>query len=344
MTGENFELIEKWKISNSGSITNFDDIAKIEGICEKTVESIRKFCESQLECEDKNVSQIMNENLAERVIPSNHYENVDFEIPPTSFNSGGQFVLYDERDDVIDLPSTRSSQSPSNSESYKNKKAKVPKLILEPKLRKIYAIRSFTSIYHDAHRIACTRFSTNSGKWEVDTKIDVWNFYNVPIFDRKSLCETCDGLLKIVNQLPTSDIYIIDDYIKAQYHRKSVGPKLLVDILHMNHQCAVLVTQLKQRNAKKHSTNEDKGENVHFMNYSSVGYLYNLIVGRETVSTHSIIRSMLHKNDCSENIHPLKIDISNDMKAKYFESNSTERENLGRSLLLGMTFIRLAFL
>lgn len=347
LTGEKFELIAKWKTSNGGSITNFNDISKIEGISEQTVESIRKFCESQLEIDDKRVPPIVNESANESMIPepmlSHNDENVVFEVQPTSFNNSGQFVLYDERDGVIDLPLKKLSISHSDSE-YKNKKAKVPKLIIEPKLRKIYAIRSFTSIYHDVNRISCTRFSTNSGKWDVDTKIDVWNFYKLPIFDRKNLCETCDGLLKIVDQLPSSDIYIIDDYIKAQYYRKSVGPKQLVDIVHMNHQCAVLVTVLQQRMAKYNDNNDDKSENVHFMSYSSVGPLYNLMVEREIISTHDIIRNMLHEDRCSKNVDPLNIDISNDITAKYIESNRTEREHLGRSLLLGMTFIRLALL
>lgn len=331
ITATHFNRIQQWKNENGGRISNFDDIAKIDGIDKKIVENLREFCASKIANDPANNldNQIFIEH-AEHVPAPDYFPN-DF------VESGNNFVIYDERIPPIDLTvqnDNRKYKSDGNS-----KPGKPIKLVLEPKLDwKTTLIESFTSIHQEANGMAVARFSANNQNWG-DIKIDAWTHYRTETFGVKNLRQICEQLAGIVDQLPNSDVYIVDDHIQAQRFHKSVTPKKVAEIVRINQQCAILMALLHKK-----PTTSNNESNAFFMGYHAVGQLFNILVGNEPISTQSTIKQILHSDLGSEKLKPLKIDINDEIKRAYQKFNAIEREYLGRSMLIGLTFIRLGML
>lgn len=339
ITENKFNLIQKFRTENGGSITKFDDILQIKGISKKTVGDLRKFCESQIQDDQKNASSIdfslINEHKS---------NNFDEHVQPKSFiNNNNSFIFHDEEMPLIELspPITKSTDLSSNSDSSM-KKWKSLKLILEPRMTKYNSIHSFTSIYQDATGVACTQFSPISSQWDGGVKINTWNYHKLDTVGAKHVFQLCDQISHVVNQLPASDIYIMDDHIKLQHFRKAIAPKRIAEIVQMSQQLAILVTLLQNNNSHV----EKKQPNVFSMNYSIVARLYDLFVGHEAISTENIIRNILYNSNKSseESLDSLPIELNDNVKKTYFKSYPVERECLGKALLIGLTFIRLGLL
>lgn len=338
ITAKKLNLIQKF-INSGGSITKFDDILQIKGISKKTVTDLRKFCESQVQNDQSNENSIDFPLISE-------YESNNFNenVQPKSFvNNNKSFILYDEGLPPIELspPVTKSTDLFSNSDSSM-KKWKSLKLILEPRLTKYDSIHSFASIYQDATGVACTQFSPISSQWDGGIKINTWNYHKLDTIGAKHVFQLCDQISHVANQLPASDIYIMDDHIKLQHFRKAITPKRIAEIVQMSQQLAILVTLLQNKNSHVEKTQP----NVFSMNYSIVARLYDLFVGREAISTENIIRNILYNtNKNSEEILDLlQIELNDSVKKTYFKSYPVERECLGKSMLIGLTFIRLGLL
>lgn len=131
-----------------------------------------------------------------------------------------------------------------------------------------------------------------------------------------------------------------------QHFRKSIAPKRLADIVQMSQQCAIFAALLQYKST--HGTNTLEHPNVFFMGYNAVGRLYNLFVGHEPVSTQSIIKNIFQSNlpyiESSEELDTPKIEIRDSIKNTYFKSYPVERECLGKSMLIGLTFTKLRLL
>lgn len=326
-------------IANGSSVTNFDDISQINWISKVTVDKLRKFCESRAKDEQKNF-----ENAE---IHTFHEQNIHFDddIWTNSFEKNDISILYDGTIAPIDFQN--SGQDLNLSKTFLDKAGKTSKVIklgLDPKLCKHASIRSFTTIDLDATSITYTRFSAN-GEWDNGFKIEAWNHYKIQLIGVKNLFQMHNKLSIFIEQLPESDIYILDDYVKLENFRKAVPPKRLSKIIEMNQQFAMLFTLL--RNRKPCLSKEAKKPNVFFMTYNNVGRIYDLLVGREPVSTESTIKNIL--NNLNNNIEEsaassIPIEVDENLKNTYFRSHPVKRESLGKTMLIGLTFIRLGLL
>lgn len=335
LTEKKFNLIQKFRTENGGSISKFEEILQIKGISGKTVDDLRRFCESQLQEDSKKGSS------ADVSLIHTHED-----IQPHNFghSTDGSFILYDEGIPSMDLcpPAPKSMQQQSNSD---NKKWKSLKLVLEPRLTKYSSIHSFTSIYQDATGVTCTQFSPIKGEWDTGVVIKSWNHHRVDTIGAKHVFQLCDQLSQVADKLPASDIYIMDDHIKLQHFRKAVTAKRLAEIVQMSQQFAILVTLLHNRK-NTHDLTESAQSNVFSMNYSTVARFYDLFVGREPISSENVIRHILYNTNKSPEETPdsLPIELNDDLKKIYFKSYPVERECLGKSMLMGLTFIRLGLL
>lgn len=354
-----FELIQRWKNENGGSIINFDDLVQIKGISSKTVKQLKDFCSSQISDSKSlalksDVALLSSSPSSSPPIEFAEYEyspNNDQVYIPEGFaeSSNDNFIIYDESIPPMDLSVPNRSEPMSRSPEAQSKYTKTLKLALEPKLFNFDAIRSFTTIYQEAATITWTKFLADQN-WNDKIQIDEWSQHKITTDITKNLCQVCDELSKIVERLPTSDVYIIDDHIKVQHFRKAIPPKKVAEIVQVNQQYTALVTLLLQKQ-RRNEQQTDPTEtnrpmpsppNVHFMSYNCVGRLYNLHVGHETISTQSIVKRIL--NNFDEPSESLDIHVNDDIKQRYFKSFPVVRECLGRSLLTGLTFIRLGLL
>lgn len=340
------------KVENGGSISHFNDISKIKGISQKTIEKLEKFCENQIG--KTNPEEIGKTNPAEtkqpiskidecsQSIDSFNGEYIGQDIFPEHFGNSSSFILYDEGIPPVDLSMENSKATHINPSYSKTgmKNGRVLKLALQPKLTEYSAIRSFTSIYQDATAVTCTRFSTNDD-WLNDIHIDAWNYYKVQAIQGKNLWEILDQVVHLVDKIPSSDIYIMHDHNKAQHFRKPILPKKLSEIIQISQQCAIFAALLQNRNVT--TSIEKKQPNVHFMCYSTVGRLYDLMVGYETISTQPTIKKFL-RNPNETLPESVKLNVNNEITNRYFKSHPVDREYLGKSMLIGLTFIRLGLL
>lgn len=335
LTAKHFELIQRWKFENGGSISNFNDITKIKGINTKIVESLREFCASKIAIDAAHDLEKRTFDEHAEYVPAPDYFPNDF------VEKGNNFIIYDETIPPIDLPMQNDNRNYIS--DSKSKAAKTIKLVLEPKINwQTTLIESFTSIHQETNGISVARFSANNHNWN-DIKIDALTHYETKALDGKSkLGQMCEQLAVLVGELPNSDVFIVDDHIKAQRFHKSISPKKLAEIVHINQQCAVLMALLHK---KRISSNESNA--VYFMGYQAVGQLFNLLVGNEPISTQSTIKNILHGDFSNKTLKPLesfKIDVNDEIKRTYHKSYAIQREYLGRSMLIGLTFIRLGIL
>lgn len=314
--------------TNDDSITHFNDISKIKGISQITIDKLRKFCESKLQEDQKHANnfEIPTDCLPE---PQNMFYNDD--IQPRSDN----FVFYDETIPPIDFHPTETNLplTKSNSKAFK--------FLIEPKLKNDASIQSFTSIYLDGNAVTCTRFSAR-GKWSNGITIESWDQHKVHLIGVKNLHEMCNQLSQFVNQLPASDVYIVDDHNEISNLRKAILPKRVSEIIQSSQKLAILVTLLKDK--ERPINIEVNDVNVFLMAYSNVGKLYNLFVKHEVVASESKIRSILDNSNINlaEPSEPsFIIEVDDNIRHKYFKLHPTNRENFGKSMLIGLTFIRL---
>lgn len=317
-------------------ISNFNDLAKINGIDKEIVANLREFCASKIANATHNLNNHTFIEQTEYVPGPNDMFSNDF------VENGNNFIIYDERIPPLDLTIQNDNRNFMNDSNFKQGKA--IKLVLEPKLEWKTKIESFTSIHQEANGISVAQFMANNSNWN-DIKIDSWTQYKTETFGVKNLCQICEQLAIIVGQLPDSDMYIVDDHIKSQRFRKSVTPKKLAEIVQINQQCAILMALLHKKGRVANAN--DGYSNVVFIGYQAVGQLFNLLVGNEPISTQSTIQNLLRGNFCSETLKPLesfKFDVSDEIKQSYHKSHAVERECLGRSMLIGLTFIRLGIL
>lgn len=323
LTTKHIELIQQWKIENGGSIANFDDLAKIDGIDKKIIENLREFCVSKMANDAQNLDNHTTAIEHAEFVPGPDY------IPNDMYSN--DFIKNDNN--FIRIP-------PIDAMASNSKSGGPIKLVLEPKFDWEKTIISFTTIHQQANGISIARFSANHLKWN-DIKIDPWTHYKTKTFSVKNLSRVCQQLAVIVEQLPQSNIYIVDDYIKAQRYRKPVAPKKLAEIIQINQQCAILLALLHRKVSFIDSDIVES--NIHFMGYQAAGQLFNLLVGNEPISNQSTIRNLLGGNFSVETLQlfkSFKIDVSDKIKRAFYESNAVEREYMGRSMLMGLTFIR----
>lgn len=308
---------------------------QIKGFSKKTVDELRKFCESIQD------NQRDSNNIDVHLM--HEHENKQFDVNKhldDPVNNNNNFILYDEWIPPVDL----TSQSPKSIQSDNStKKCKSLKLYLEPRLTKFPSIRSFTSIYQDANAIAYTQFLEN-GNWSNGVQINAWNYHKVETVGVKHISQLCMELSQVANRLPESDVYIMDDHIKLQHFRKANTQKKMSEIIQMGQQLAILVTLLQNKNS--HDLAEELQPNVFSMNYSTVARLYDLLVGHEATSTENIIRNILNNSNKThvDGHDSLPIEFNENIKNTYFKMYPVERECLGKSMLIGLTFVRLGLL
>lgn len=252
-------------------------------------------------------------------------------------------------DDSIPLPSNCASSKYENEEIERtshqngnNKQLKSIKLILKPRCDKKKlkdSIGSFTSINLDITSISWTRFNAIDSNWKNGIEITDWKFNNISTISNEHICDLIKIISRAIDEIPSSDIYIIEESSKAQHFRKMLKPNSISEIVQINQLNAIIVTLLQKRMVKQ----TEITNNVYFLGQSIVGRLHNLYIGNETVSTHSIIKDILRSKRQQENTNiQFNIEFDENVRKTYFDSKAINQEFMGKSMLIGLTFYRLA--
>lgn len=202
------------------------------------------------------------------------------------------------------------------------------KLIIEPKrMIKARDISSFTTLYHDGNILAWTRFTRSNGNcWMNGVRCDKWQYAIIPPMNKEHVCNKVIGLLNIIDQIPKSDIFLLEG-TKKIFGSNSMTAKKVNHALQMN-QMDTIITTLLFNPTKNRDT---LLSNVYFLGPTLAGRLFGLFIGSETASAEPVIKSILKsKSD---------IEVNDDLRRAFWKSNPCTRECLGRSMLIGLTFI-----
>lgn len=206
----------------------------------------------------------------------------------------------------------------------------------EPKLdeQQIDATRTFVSLYLDSNALTWVRFKLNDNDISV-IHIDKWQ-YNKLVMIKKNLHEIIDEMVKFVNEIPDSDTYVMEKHLKKM---ATVTAKSATSLMYSNQRIISLVLLLTKKYQQNH---EQSLNNFYFMPHFLMGRLFELIIGNEITSTQKATEGILknvHLNNAN-NLYQISFDET--LRKQYFSASSVEREFLGRTMLLGLSFYRLA--
>uniref|UniRef100_A0A182QT18 Uncharacterized protein n=1 Tax=Anopheles farauti TaxID=69004 RepID=A0A182QT18_9DIPT len=184
---------------------------------------------------------------------------------------------------------------------------------------------------------------------DVPTVLAGWNSYNIS--DRKLHINELIRNVSQINQLiPEADVYVVENPPVAQ--ASAMGSAAQTNI---NVQRSQLIGMLMLMLANRPSpftgggadqpTDGSIGSNVFFLKQYLSARLFGIFIGNERVSSEEVIRSFMERqlapNEESLESIQSHLAIPSGLKIIYEENDSTEREFLGQSLLLGLTFLRL---
>lgn len=287
-------------------------------------------------------SRSVNKLIAycEAQLKQKHSDHLEYNesVPQSFVNSNENFILYEDTG-VHDILLEKGDK-PGWSVEKKIKCATDPKISSQ----KLNSIKSFTSIYQDSTAITWAQITANSdGKWKNGVTISNWKYFSIPpsADGSDNICKLSKKIVHIINQMPETDIYVVENNVKANQFRKTITGKFISGVVQMNQINAILVTLLQSRNKCS-----DSEWNVFLMGHTAMARLYNLYVGQEAVSTQSIIKKIFHANPeqldnhTKHDDHDVSIEIDDTLKKVYFDAKNVDREFLGKSLLIGLTFIR----
>lgn len=219
------------------------------------------------------------------------------------------------------------------------------KLAVEPKQIKIdpKSIRTFTTINQSLTGINWTKFSryAESG-WTHGVCVNEGYIQDaLPVLTDDHLCQKIKKLAPIINRIPVSDAYVLETNPKLNLNalRNTLSSKATLEIVQFSELNTILTTILTNRASTKFGTID--ALNVNFIGSTIVGKLFGLRLRNETVSTQPMIRDILKLQKSQMEKDGFMIDISDEWKDIFFKAYATNKEGLGKCLLIGLTFVHL---
>lgn len=219
------------------------------------------------------------------------------------------------------------------------------KLAVEPKRIKIHSnkIYNFTSISQSLTGINWTRFSRNDPSgWKNGVCIDEGFILNaLPGLTDDHLCLKIQKLAPIINGIPVSDAYVLETNprLNSNALRNTLSSKATLELVQLSELNTILTTILTNRATTKLGTIENL--NVHFIGSTMVGNFFGLRLRKETVATQPTVIEILKLQKSQMETDGFVIDVSKEWRDLFYKSWAANKEGLGKSLLIGLTFVHL---
>lgn len=197
-------------------------------------------------------------------------------------------------------------------------------------------VESCVSLYVGLDFVTWAKFQIVKDK---PTVLTGWNSFAIP--DRKLHISDLIRIVSQINQLiPEADVYTVENPAVAQ---TVVGGSALKTNINVQKSQLVAMIMLMLKNRIKENTSFP--ENTYFFKQYISARLFGIYVGTERVSSENVVRSLFERQvglneDIMEQTQS-KLFVPSGFKILYEESHDAEREFLGQSLLLGLSFLRL---
>ncbi|XP_035792644.1 uncharacterized protein LOC118466895 [Anopheles albimanus] len=221
-------------------------------------------------------------------------------------------------------------------------------------------ITSCVSLYVGLDYVTWARFKVTKDQ---PTALTGWNSYNIS--DRKlHLAELIRNVTHINQLIPEADVYVVESPPVAQ--ATAMGSAVQTNInVQRSQLIGMLMLMLANRPtsfAQPHQQSTGEGasggqgaegtlpattdSNVFFLKQYLSARLFGIFVGNERVSAEEVVRSLMDRQvgpNEGESLQSVqsRLDIPVGLRIIYDENDRAEREFLGQSLLLGLTFLRL---
>ncbi|XP_055529874.1 uncharacterized protein LOC129721385 [Wyeomyia smithii] len=197
-------------------------------------------------------------------------------------------------------------------------------------------VKSCVSLYIGLDFVTWAKFDIIQ---KTPTVLTGWNSFAIP--DRKLHISDLIRVVSQINQLiPKADVYVVENPAVAQM---AIGGSAIKT--NINVQKSQLIAMIMVILTNRTKENTDIPENVFFLKQYISARLFGIYVGNERVSCENVVRSLLERqiglSEDSINQIQSKLTVPSGLKVLYEENQDAEREFLGQSLLLGLTFVRL---
>lgn len=171
------------------------------------------------------------------------------------------------------------------------------------------------------------------------TVLTGWSSFE--IHDRKlHVSELIRNVTQINQLVPDADVYVVENPAVAQV--VAMGSAAQTNINVQKSQLLAMIMLMLSNRVPDHA---EIVPNVYFLKQYTSARLFGIFVGNERVSADSVVRSLMErqigpKEEGVEHVQS-KVVIPSGLKVLYEENDSAEREFLGQSMLLGLSFLRL---
>lgn len=309
----------------NGSLKTVEDLLAINGFNSESIKQLHVLCDPA--------------SIPEYVVPDESQMPAELIEAYTT-----QAIDYGDMPDLNeDSPATDKSKN-WYTEQIKKGGAKL-KLAVEPKQIKIdpKSIRTFTTINQSLTGINWTEFSRyDESGWTKGVCVNKGYIQDaLPVLTDDHLCQKIKKLAPIINRIPVSDAYVLETNPKLNLNalRNTLSSKATLEIVQFSQLSTILTTILTNRASTKFGTID--ALNVHFIGSTMVGKLFGLRLRKETVSTQPMIRDILKLQKSQMEKDGFMIDISEEWRDIFFKAYATNKEGLGKCLLIGLTFVHL---
>ncbi|ETN63173.1 hypothetical protein AND_005120 [Anopheles darlingi] len=220
-------------------------------------------------------------------------------------------------------------------------------------------VTSCVSLYVGLDYVTWARFKVTKDQ---PTALTGWNSYNIS--DRKlHLAELIRNVTHINQLIPEADVYVVENPPVAQ--ATAMGSAVQTNInVQRSQLIGMLMLMLANRPTSFSQPHQQMGgdgetggqgaegelpsagSNVFFLKQYLSARLFGIFVGNERVSAEEVVRSLMDRQigpneDESLQSVQSRLNIPVGLRIIYDENDRAEREFLGQSLLLGLTFLRL---
>ncbi|EAT39642.1 AAEL008584-PA [Aedes aegypti] len=197
-------------------------------------------------------------------------------------------------------------------------------------------IQSCVSLYVGLDYVTWARFKLSKDE---PTVLTGWNSFQIN--DRKlHVSELIRNVTQINQLIPEADVYVVENPAVAQ--AVAMGSATQTNI---NVQKSQLIAMIMLMLSNRVPDSSEIVPNVYFFKQYASARLFGIYVGNERVSADGVVRSLMERQigpneESVENVQS-KVVIPSGLKVVYEENDNAEREFLGQSMLLGLSFLRL---
>lgn len=222
--------------------------------------------------------------------------------------------------------------------------------VVSPKLQDHFrtTIRNCVALNVAVNSISWTRIEIES-----DRQFKVTDWSHVPIDNKKfQTHELAELALQVNRNIPEADVYLIENPARSPTMMGNANAAAINVNVEKAQLIAMLSALLMNRTEATESIVEgvegSSPTNLYFVKQFAAAKLFNTFVGNEKTSNNAVVMNLLGEDESAQGwmniLTDLKMDplnVSPEEKNRFFEMTAIEREFIGQSLLIGLTFIKL---